>query len=179
MPDQSAVIAATVSKFRELLGEFDASQERVQGLNQAIAVEQGVQEQLHAQAQKCYAAAELFGFDLLAALAADADRRQEQPDISALRPSLSPWASPRPSVREFILDRAQAAYPNPVRAKALKAEFERSFGGEIHEKTMGMTLYRIAQRDGSLRRYGWDWFYVPPELRIVESETQELPYGGS
>ena len=178
MSDQSVLRAATTAKFRELIVAFDASRERVDEFNQAIAAEQALQDHLQTQAQKCYATAELFGFDLVAALAAEADRSDGPASITTFAPSTIPaWTASRPTVREFILERAREAYPNAVRAKSLKAEYERTYGGDIHVKTMGMTLYRTALRDGSMRRLGWDWFYVPPELRVVESETQELPYG--
>jgi len=183
MSDVPVIRTATVAKFREIITAYDASRLRVEGLHREIAQEEQLQEQLGAQAQQCHSTAMLFDFDLIAGLAAADDLAgdgQSGTSAAMITPLAPPWANTRPvSVREFILGRAEAAYPSPVRAKALKVEYEKAFGTEIHEKTVGMTLYRIAQRDRSMRREGWDWFYVPTELRGIDNETQELPYEGS
>lgn len=68
------------------------------------------------------------------------------------------------------------AHPDPVRAAALREKLEMA-GIKTHEKTVGMTLYRLL-REGKLRREGWDWFFIPEAERGNASspnEQQESP----
>jgi hypothetical protein len=136
-------------------------------------------------------AADLLGFDLDAAFSEWMDYLDEQAASvpaqtideafnSSLAPSPStPTAAERvlqrPTVREFILSEAQAAYPSAVRAADLRHKYEDLFAVPVHEKTFGMTLYRISQKTGRVRREGHaDWFFVPPEDE--QQETLALTF---
>jgi hypothetical protein len=69
---------------------------------------------------------------------------------------------PPSSIREAVLDLAKAAFPQAVFAAELRKALEKQRGGTLHDKTIGMTLYRLS-KDGLMRREGQkNWFYVPP-----------------
>lgn len=65
-----------------------------------------------------------------------------------------------PLFRDIILNILKGAYPAPMRVGALKEAAEADLGRSVHYKTPGMTLYRLT-KEGSVRREGRDWFYVP------------------
>jgi hypothetical protein len=66
-----------------------------------------------------------------------------------------------PKVRDFILEQAARANGDPVRASALRRAYFNTYGVEVHEKTFGMTLFRLS-KEGSMRRSGRaDWYLVP------------------
>ena len=81
----------------------------------------------------------------------------QQPSLLAKQASAAPIE--RPPIRSIVLDQLNAAGPEGVKAADLRAYIERTFGDPIHEKTVGMTLYRLSQ-DGAVRRDGHTWFLV-------------------
>lgn len=68
------------------------------------------------------------------------------------------------SVREIALNSLIEAGAGGTKAADIRAHIERLRGSTLHEKTVGMTLYRLSV-DGLARRKGHTWFYVPPEQR--------------
>lgn len=170
MPDAdhttSAVIAATVERFRGIAREYAANSDRIAELQKR-------QEMLSQQAQQCYATAALFNFELLAEMAR-LDASPNSPVVEQSPPVPAPSLPPAKSqtVREFILEVAQASYPNPVRAADLRQQLELQ-GKPTHEKTIGMTLYRLARDEGAMRREGKaDWYFVPEDQRTSTTESK-------
>ena len=80
----------------------------------------------------------------------------------------------RSGFRDFALNLLKANSPHPLRANKLRLEAERQLGKRFHEKTAGMTLYRLS-RTGAVRRDGWDWYYVTPSARENSSSISEVP----
>ena len=79
-------------------------------------------------------------------------------DISLPPTSGTQAAPPKPrSLREVILDRLRVAGADGSKTSVLREFCEREHGRIIHEKTVGMTLYRL-QKDGVVRRDGHIWF---------------------
>lgn len=154
MGDSVAAKAAVIQEFRRLATRYSQINAIIADLN---AEKQG----LEARANDCHAAARLFGFDLIAE-AAKLDGPPQSPSAPALSGALPPEA-PAPktqiSVRKFVLNAAKMAHPQSVRASDLRHELEQA-GMETHEKTVGMTLYRLLKK-GLVRRVKADWFYVP------------------
>jgi hypothetical protein len=70
--------------------------------------------------------------------------------------------SESPTVRDFVLGELIAAGAQGRKASELRAEFDRLFSRQLHEKTMGMTLYRLSEK-GRARREGRTWFFVPQQ----------------
>ena len=68
----------------------------------------------------------------------------------------------RQTLRDVILDRLTAAGFEGSKAAPIREFYERTFGKIIHEKTVGMTLYRL-QNDGLVRHEGHTWFLAPPK----------------
>jgi hypothetical protein len=80
-------------------------------------------------------------------------------------------------VRELTLRCLKAAFPEGKRASEIRDEVEAARAEELHEKTVGMTLYRLSQAEPPLaRRDGMKWFYVPPK---AETKNPDAPTPGS
>jgi hypothetical protein len=172
----SPVVAATVDKLTEVSLAWNQRQAWIEAAQRDIEAWKAEQEAFSQQAQLCYGTAQLFGFDLNAAYnLRHALAQMDAADLGgAARVGISD--PPRPklemSISEFILSEARMAYPNPVRASDLRRKLTDDFGMTVHEKTVGMSLYRLSQRNPALmRRTGkLDWYYVvPADFREVES----------
>lgn len=66
----------------------------------------------------------------------------------------------RPAISEIVLERLLAAGDVGSKAADIREFIEKTYDIEIHEKTAGMTLYRL-QVQGKVRREGHTWFFVP------------------
>lgn len=69
-----------------------------------------------------------------------------------------------PGFKALAVDCLKEAYPGSVRAAQVQAYAERKTLRKFHEKTAGMTLFRLS-KDGVARRDGWDWFFIPENQR--------------
>jgi hypothetical protein len=63
----------------------------------------------------------------------------------------------RPRVADVAVERLKAAGSNGAKAADIRNYIEQTYHTQIHEKTVGMTLYRL-QKDGVVRRDGHTWF---------------------
>lgn len=165
MPDsRDQMISAILCRYRKLCADHDTAQHNVERM-------QAHQQALMAQINDCFAAARLFGFDLLAEFKHDANSDPSQLPLQALDPIAPPLfpvpAAPasrgRPKIKDLVLEAAEKTYPMPVKASDIRRDLA-SRGHAIHEKTVGMTLYRWV-RKGRMRRTGRDWYFVPLEQR--------------
>lgn len=155
--DVEAVARATARLFLDAEGRWLVKEQaRLAALAEAARVADEQAEDLK-QVHGCYDTATLFGFDLLAIVASI----EATP---AIRPAqlveMSVPAQKMPTVKEFILKAAQEAWPNRVRASELRRQMFDKFGWELHDKTAGMTLYRLL-KEGRMKRSGSDWFWNP------------------
>ncbi|CAN5196223.1 hypothetical protein BH10PSE11_BH10PSE11_36170 [soil metagenome] len=66
------------------------------------------------------------------------------------------------SVREFTLDSLKFAGTGGAKAADIRSAYEASRNVKLHDKTIGMTLYRLS-KDNLVRRDGRTWFFIPPE----------------
>jgi hypothetical protein len=82
---------------------------------------------------------------------------------------------PRPTVREVALMRLREAGGKGAKAADIREYFERTYGQVVHEKTVGMTLYRLLQAN-QVRRDGHTWFFGPSsaETKNPGGETPGL-----
>ena len=92
---------------------------------------------------------------------------EEEGDGSDLLPA--PEQQP---IHHMVLDRLKEAGTSGSKAAPIRAYIEGVLGREIHEKTVGMTLYRLLKR-GAVRREGHTWFFVP-EAKDSGAVTPEL-----
>lgn len=74
-----------------------------------------------------------------------------QPEAHALPPTAS--------VRDLVLERLKAAGKTGAQASAMRENIEALRGTKLHDKTIGMTLYRLSI-DGLVRRAGRTWFFA-------------------
>jgi hypothetical protein len=161
---QSDPLVTILTRYKQLCTEHSSAQENVDRM-------QAHQRGLMAQINDCFAAARVFGFDLVDEFQRESKNTSGQPRLNMPDPVLTAlFPMPVPPVRgevtikDLVLDLAEKAYPAPVRASRLRHDLI-SRGHDIHEKTVGMTLYRLSQA-GYVRRIGSrDWFFVPEEER--------------
>jgi len=73
----------------------------------------------------------------------------------------------RPAIRDIVVEQLQLAAPLGRKAADLRAFIEKTYGEMIHEKTVGMTLYRLS-KDRLVHRDGHTWFFGPAK---VETEN--------
>ena len=64
------------------------------------------------------------------------------------------------SIRDMVLEQLKLAGKRGMKATPLRGMIESLLGRRLHDKTIGMTLYRLS-KDGSVRRDGIDWYFVP------------------
>ena len=94
-----------------------------------------------------------------------------------------PPAARTPSLRQIALDRLAAAGHAGIKAAAIRDYARRLLGDAFHEKTIGMTLNRLA-KEGLTRRAGRLWFEVsqkaeqaqetaPAEEALIEIGDEE------
>jgi uncharacterized protein (UPF0335 family) len=155
---EDAAKQAVIHTFRVIATEYHSLCQQIEDLNHRKSY-------LEAKAQDCHAAARLFGFDVVAAAASiDAQNTTHGPPQIPPSNTIPPKIAKSNedtggiNIRQFVLDEAQRAFPDPVRAKNLR-ESLKAKGRDVHDKTMGMTLYRLS-KEGEMRRDGWDWYYV-------------------
>jgi hypothetical protein len=87
--------------------------------------------------------------------------------LSPLTGTMTSTLGSRPALREILLEQLKLAGSEGSKAALLRDYFQRSYGAVIHEKTVGMTLYRLL-KDGLVHRDGHTWFFGPAS---VESEN--------
>lgn len=75
-------------------------------------------------------------------------------------------------VRDIVLERLEAAGTEGTKAAPIREHVEAAVGQKIHEKTVGMTLYRLAQ-DGLAKREGLKWFFVPPSAETKNPGAED------
>jgi hypothetical protein len=160
---------AVIERFRRIATEYQKIVDSIQGHNAAIAELHEKLNSLNPIAQDCYAAARLFGFDLAAEAAVMADDGEKVSPLLETSPPAHPKGK---TIRELVLEEAEKAFPEAVRASPLRLKLEHMRGEKLHEKTIGMTLYRLL-KDGFLRRDKRDWYFVPPDKR--DKETTKKP----
>lgn len=68
---------------------------------------------------------------------------------------------PTQSVREFTIDALKVAGKFGIKAADIRQAYESSRDVKLHDKTIGMTLYRLS-KDDLARREGRLWFFVEP-----------------
>jgi len=178
MSDQPDFISVIVARYRALVQEWHRAEAQI---NQLKAHQQS----LATQATDCFAASRVFGFDLNDEFQKVFDAQLARPELAKIdRDEAVPIAPPPlketaaskskgTSIKNLILELAESAYPNAVKASGLRKQLEQR-GIMVHEKTVGMSLYRWA-RQGRVRRQGWEWFFVPELERATSHQGQESP----
>lgn len=76
--------------------------------------------------------------------------------LAAIQDALNAPAE-MPRISDVVLDRLKAAGSQGSKASPIQRYIESTYGKKIHDKTVGMTLYRL-QKDGLVRRDGHTWF---------------------
>lgn len=109
------------------------------------------------------AAGRLFGVQI--DLPPDIDQEppnQSQPRIRVADKARHLFESPSDAtVRDGVVAQLKAAGKAGTKAALIREHIEKVTGRSLHYKTVGMTLYRLAEK-GQVRREGHRWFYVPP-----------------
>ncbi|WP_146604483.1 hypothetical protein [Rhodoplanes roseus] len=85
-------------------------------------------------------------------------RPSGEPDLLGHQQSEPRPAQP-PRIRDIVLERLRQAGSKGSQAAPIREYVQKEHSAEIHEKTVGMTLYRLS-REGEVRREGRNWFIV-------------------
>ncbi len=80
----------------------------------------------------------------------------------ALSPLTQTVPSLKPSFKEAAIEFLQKIYPRGLKATHIRALAQSHYGITAHEKTAGMTLYRL-KKEGLVRRNGLYWYFMAPE----------------
>lgn len=151
---------ATIKKFNRLLDRRSYITQQREALNrESLTVEEEI--------EGCRTVAKLFHFDLPEV----AQESDNQDSSKAAPPSIEVSESQKKrgsrqksvsdgTVKEFVLNHMKEIYPETIRSRNLQEIYERETGQIVHEKTIGMTLYRLL-KDGLVSRDGWNWQLVP------------------
>lgn len=179
---RALAIRAAVAKLIEIMEEHSrAQQEEAHALTLLQQAQARVAQTIEKYKQLA-AIGPLFGFDLDQEYLEHMSRQIELlpptpfaqprtlPEQAMSTAAIAASERPKPSVRERVVAIAKTAYPDPVRASAIRQQLE-EIGLRLHDKTIGMTLYRLS-REGSLRRTGWNWFFVPEDQRHAAANPQ-------
>lgn len=183
-PDPADVAKQTViDRFREIAREWFDDQKIIDQCNNEIKHRQEHQAELQRRAEDCHAAARVFGFDIMETI------KQQQMEIAAQTPGAAPQpptqelpAAPPvlariTTIKDAVLDAAKHAYPKHILAADIRKQLADQ-GIKVHEKTIGMTLYRWL-KVGAVKRDGWKWFFVPEDERKLSKPEQENPGAGA
>ncbi len=79
----------------------------------------------------------------------------------------------RPTVRDVSLNLLEGVGSAGMKAERIRDYLDRTYGLAVHEKTVGMTLYRLS-RDGLVHRVGHTWFFGPSKAE-AENPGVEAP----
>ena len=150
---RAAAITALVGKYTEILGNWALADRDANDARQLLLDAEQRKAAAREKIQECYRAATLFEFDLDAQWDIHASLQRQL--FAEKKPIPTPQEAlrvednvPLPkTIREHAIEAAQQAFPNPIRAAAVRAMLD-SMGIKTHEKTVGMTLYRLL-REGS------------------------------
>jgi hypothetical protein len=162
------------NRVADIFREWSENQAAIEDAQRLIQRHQARQAELVSSHGECVIAGKVFGFDLEAeyrewvqggAPGADSDNFEA-------RPTPAPVVSARRPVREIILEAAERAHPAPVRAADLRRLVAEQ-GLAVHEKTVGMTLYRLSQTGQMFRRAGTIDWYFKPKAEVEKSTAPE------
>jgi len=170
--DLDATKRIFLGKFAELVREFSENEQEVMDAQKFIDIKLERQDELRAAVAQLKAAADQLGFDLFEEnTRAWAASQAAHPEPPVAAPAMTLTTRAAPTVREFILHEAEKAYPGPVLAADLRRRMADLYGVQVHEKTFGMTLYRLSKEDPPrmLRKGRQEWFLIQPN----ESEAAE------
>ncbi len=175
--EKSAVVTI-LSRYVTAMDHYNANQKLKTEIESIIA-------RSSAQMNDCKVAFRLFGYDIASKelfdkiqedlgdgweeafrLARQDDEPAEESEES-IDAGVGENAEEPPKVREIVIERLKVAGEEGTRAAAIREFIEKETAMKIHEKTVGMTLYRLS-KDGIARRDGQTWFFVPPK---VETEN--------
>ena len=166
-----AAVIALVLKYDAILTEF-VNAEREKQYHEALV--QAAKERMDAAIDKynaCFVAAKLFEVDLKEEFKKYINRSnpllirstQAKEDISIHSSNEGPPKKTK-TVKDFVMEALKASYPSHVQAGPIRKLIEEATGNNLHEKTVGMTLYRL-YKEGFVRRVGRNWFLVPDHER--------------
>lgn len=80
-----------------------------------------------------------------------------------------------PTIRNIVIAQLASAGEAGAKAADIRKFIEQTYNQTVHEKTVGMTLYRLS-KDGLARRDGHTWFSAKPE---AETENPGVGAPGS
>jgi hypothetical protein len=95
----------------------------------------------------------------------------DAPSLDETQTSIGASTAESLRIRDRILSYLESKYPSGCLARELREHLLNSFGIETHEKTVGMTLYRLSKQN-LVTRDGRTWFFAAGGAQISTSEAQ-------
>lgn len=130
----------------ELMSKYNALKAKQNKLcSRRDSLERAIKE-CDSRLEDCFAAARLFGINLTSS---PTDIQQNLGILGNLED--------KPTLRDFVLSTLKKQHPAPLKAREIQEQYEFLYG-KIHDKTVGMTLYRLS-KDGEVVRKGRDWTF--------------------
>lgn len=84
------------------------------------------------------------------------ENAEDEQGVIVLKPEM-------PRIADVILERLRAAGESGSKAADIRRYILRTYDADIHEKSVGMTLYRLSQATPpQVHRRGFTWFFSPP-----------------
>jgi hypothetical protein len=173
LSDLEASKRVFLAHFDAVSDEYGRATQEAEQHQAALVEAQARQEGARSRYNLLVTSAEAIGLNLNELIEA----RQKAEALEAAAPVAQPvvridMSAPveRPTVRDFVLHEAEKAFPGAVRAATLRTRFLEVFGVPVHEKTFGMTLYRLSREETQkMRRQGkQDWYFVPEDPEAAE-----------
>lgn len=147
---RKAAIAGIRAKFDALASRRSALLREQQEISDKI-------QKVEAAIGDCRIAARLFEHEL-PELGGSLPRYRPKVSIETPDQAEFPLA-PEATVRELVLKFLEVAGPKGIKAAPLRTMVESALQRSIHDKTIGMTLYRLSEKDPpQARRKGFIWF---------------------
>lgn len=81
---------------------------------------------------------------------------------------------PRPPIKDIAIEQLSLAGRSGLKAAAIREYAERKYGLVMHEKTVGMTLYRLL-KENLVHRDGHTWFFGPASVPETKDPGGETP----
>ncbi len=141
----------------ELRGQLDTCVQTIKDCDDQARILEERRDHASERAAEIKAAARTLGIDLMPF---ELTPTEEAPISPAVQGS-------SPSAADIILEALSETYPKPLRSADFRRIIQERIGRAVHEKTPGMSLYRLSKA-GKVRREGVDWFLQPKREALID-----------
>jgi hypothetical protein len=95
----------------------------------------------------------------------DGPEQAAKPPIPIVTDATSDAPAEVPTVRDLVVERLKEIGDAGSKAAPIREFVEKRLSTQVHDKTIGMTLWRLSKQ-GIVRRDGQVWFFVPAKAEM-------------